>query len=257
MKNVKKASKWKDDFFAEAYRLAKDGLSNEQIAKQFRVSTVVFNKWMQTKPALKKALVDGRHQDRQHLESFRNFIYGRLTPKAKRLWDELDKAERAFEESEGTDDRRDAVIELFATQGKKLRQQLFIHALVTSNFQPSIACRRTGISVNEVREWAARDRGFAELLKGVHDCKKDFFESALMDLVAKRDSAAVIFVNKTVNRDRGYGDVKDDVRRVQHEHRIMLDDLPVDVKRAILENIQRKQVPLIEDHSKVTDVELE
>jgi transposase len=255
MHKMKTATKWKDEFYHQAYRLAREGMTDEKIARHFRVNIITLDKWKVTRPALKKAMDEGRNKDRKHVESFKEYIHGRLPAKARKLWNELEAAELALEN--GDDAAREAVIELITTQGKRMRQQLFLHALFTTNFQTTMACRRTGISVAEVRRWAQNDDGFAELVKGIHECKKDFFEAALIDLVAKRDSAAVIFVNKTVNKDRGYGDAKNDgaVRRVQHEHRIMLDQLPPDLKRALLENIRQK--PQLEDNRNVIDVDVE
>lgn len=251
---LKRKPKWRDEFYVEGYRLAKEGLSDEQIRQRLGVSITTFEKWKNVRPAFRQALLQARSKDRSHVETFSQFIHGRLPAAAKRLWEEMEQAERIFEE--GGDDRRDAVIDMIATQGKRLRQQLFVHALVCSNFQVSFACRRTGISVPEVKGWASKDAGFAELLAGVQQCKKDFFEGALIDLVAKRDSAAVIFVNKTVNKDRGYGESKDDVtRKVQHEHRLVLDELPLEAQKALLEAMKRKESRLLEH--KTVDAEVE
>lgn len=256
MKKKAVVSKWKNDFYFEAYRLARDGMTDGQIAKVFRVSADTFGKWLKKRPSLANALSEARRKDTKPAEEFRNYIHGRLPPRAQRLWDELEAAERQVLEG-GPREQRESMVELISTQGKRMRQQLFVHALVCTNFVISQACRRVGVSVTEVKSWMSNDDAFAELVRGVHQCKKDFFESALMDLIHKREPSAVIFVNKTVNKDRGYGEPKDDEpKRVLHEHRIVLDDMPVEAKRAALEAVRRNR-PRLEDNRQTTDVELE
>jgi hypothetical protein len=44
-----------------------------------------------------------------------------------------------------------------------------------------------------------------ELIDEIQFHKSEFFETALIDCVEARETSAVIFANKTFNRDRGYG----------------------------------------------------
>jgi hypothetical protein len=83
------------------------------------------------------------------------------------------------------------------------------------------------------------DPEFAELVDEIHLHKKDFFESKLVELVQSGDSSATIFANKTMNRDRGYGDkttIEHTGTVVVEQRVVQIGDLalPVDVRRAIL-----------------------
>ena len=68
---------------------------------------------------------------------------------------------------------------------------------------------------------------FAKLIDELKWQQKNYYEQALVDLVAKGDAYAITFVNRTVNRDRGYGD-KIEVEHsgtIQHNHTIDLSKL--------------------------------
>jgi hypothetical protein len=97
--------------------------------------------------------------------------------------------------------------------------------------------------------WVTHEPEFGELMNEIHEHKKNFFEAALVGLVASGDSSATIFVNKTFNKDRGYNDkIELSVEgSVQHEHvhahvhaHISVDelDLSLEVKREILQAIR-------------------
>lgn len=246
------------EYYVRAYRLAKDGMSNTAIAKNLGVDVSVFAKWLAKKPALAKAVEEGRAESgKDGYRDFRKFAYGRMTPQARKLWDRLEEVEK-LDEGKSRRERHDAFCELVATQGMRLRQQLFLHSLVSSNFQVTMACRRVGIAVTEVREWMTEDRPFAELVGGINACKKDFFESSLINLVRNGDTAATIFANKTINRDRGYGEkVQVDIRG-EIDHKVSVEGLKlsVEAQRELLDAI-RKRREQIEYKGEVIEGELE
>lgn len=250
---TRRPSKFKPEYYVTAYRLARAGASDRGMAKALGVRAETLARWAAKKPAFAEAVRRGREEGGS-VESFKEFIHGRLTGRAREMWDELERAEKAFTEG-GSADRLEEVLRMMADGGERVRQQLFVHALMASGFQPSVAARRTGVPMSVVKAWL-KDRRFGAMIAQVHQCKKDFFEGALIELVRKGDSAAVIFVNKTVNRDRGYSEKspEDATRRHEHVHRLILDDLPADVKRALLDSVRRKQ---LEYDGNITDVEVE
>lgn len=89
----------------------------------------------------------------------------------------------------------------------------------------SKTCRQMNMSRTTFYNWKERDPQFAAALVEVRDEEKDWWESQLKILARgipilneqnqlvgwkeKPDTAAVIFGNKTINRDRGYGDKVD------------------------------------------------
>jgi hypothetical protein len=121
---------------------------------------------------------------------------------------------------------------------------LFLFALVEGNWNPSAACGKVGISKQTLETWCRTDNGFADLMDEIVWHKKNWAESALMQLVDRGDSPATVFVNKTLNADRGYN-VKQTVEHtgvVNHEHVVISVeelDLPLEIKRLVLEAYRR------------------
>lgn len=126
-------------------------------------------------------------------------------------------------------------------------------------FNVAHACRVVGVSPQAVAAWRKKDPKFQRLMETVKEAKKDFCDDALMDLVGARDPAAVIFVNKTLNRDRGY-DQRVTVHMegsVNQNHTISVKELSVDAKRMLLEEMRAKAARQLEDRSNVIDAEYE
>ncbi len=107
------------------------------------------------------------------------------------------------------------------------KKKVFIQAYKASLFNISKACIAAGIARKTYYNWLAADKKFAEQLEEAKQERKDFAENQLFMLargVPKKDKAgkftgweekpnpaAVIFLNKTINKDRGY------VERIEHE----------------------------------------
>lgn len=257
-------TKWEDKFIILGYEFAKQGWTDTRIGKALGVSSSTFKKWRLKKPIFKYAIERGR-EGPQTGDTFRDYMYGRLPEELQDLWDRIEKSER----NPSSWSRVRAMLE---DRGKEVRQSLFLYALVASNFSATDACRKVGISPHTMRDWIEKDENFRELVDEIHIAKKDFFESSLIELVRDGDRAAVIFANKTFNRDRGYADKQE----IKHEHTgkiehqmnlIDLDALrlPVSVRVAILDAIERKEladargeeVPALEDHSNVIEADFE
>lgn len=106
-----------------------------------------------------------------------------------------------------------------------------------------------------LNHWIRDDPEFADLLDEIHWHKKNWVEQHLMHRLASGDSAATIFANRTLNRDRGYND------KIQLEHSgevsvhhqvIAVDDLslPIDVRKKILEALRKRDDQIIDaEHS--------
>jgi hypothetical protein len=112
--------------------------------------------------------------------------------------------------------------------GHLMRQQLYVHAMVYKNFNAAEASRTTGIDYTTYLNWRDKDPKFAEMMDVVRQMQKDFGEGALMSLVGQGDTTAVLFFNRTINKDRGY-DPKTTVDvnvggKVLHGH-VKLDDI--------------------------------
>jgi transposase len=233
---------WKDENYILAYELAKSGMSEIKMAQALGVSTVTLRKWKDTKPALRfaieKASSNGGSENMSTVQDFHEYIYQKLPSHLAKIWDEI----QAVEHEDNSILKIEAMLK---GAGKRGRQHLFLHALVTSNFNVSRACSMMNMSRKTFENWVTNEPEFGELMQEIDFHKKNFFEAALIGLVAGGDSSATIFVNKTINRDRGYNDkIELDVRgSVQHEHlhaHIPMDELnlSLDVKREILKAIR-------------------
>lgn len=162
------------------------------------------------------------------------YVYKSLTPEAKEMWDRLKSA--------GGNDERKWLLK--SINRKRIRQELFVHALICSTFNASRACQMVGVAQETLRKWK-RDANFMMLLEEVQFHKKNFFENALVGLVQEKHAGAVIFANRTLNADRGYSE------RMKIEHSGAVDvgafsfddlDLDIDTKRKVLEAIRLKRV---------------
>lgn len=231
-KRRKKASNppatWRDTYYLKAYLLAKEGNTDAAVAKLLGASAPTFRRWKRDRKALRVALKKARGGEANRAESFSEYVHGKLPPHLVPLWDALSGAD-------GDNPERRAE-RLLAGQGKEVRQHLFVHSWVTSNFNKAQACRLANVGPATLRDWA-KDPAFAELLDQVQAMKRDFVEGHLMQLIADGDTAATVFAAKTLLRDRGY-DSKVTVEHtgnVKHTHDTLnYEDLPLDIKKSIL-----------------------
>lgn len=252
---------WKDEFFVKAYRLAQDGLKDTEIARALGIPPANWRLWLSKKKALREGLAkarEGLQEAGEGYADFKSFVYEKLPRRARELWDELDAAD-ALPNQDGTKKRRrNKVLKLIESGPVAWQQSLFLHALVKCNFIVTRACLKIGVPINTAHEWMASSPPFKKLVDGIILLKKDFFESALIDLVRAGDSAATIFANRTLNKDRGYAqDAPVQVEQtVVHKHQVSLEELPTEAKRAILDAMRKKAVARLEDRTDVVDAEV-
>ena len=231
---------WKDEFYVTAYELAKGGMSETKMATTLGISVATLRRWKESKPALVDAIERGKNVSggQTPTATFHEYIYQKLPPHLAKLYDEIELVQS---ETNGIQ----KVEAMLSKAGKRARQHLFLHALVTSNFNVSRACSVVNIPRKTFESWVTLEPGFGELMAEMDFHKKNYFESALIGLVARGDSSATIFVNKTINRDRGYNE-KLDVNvqgHIEHDHlhvAIPVDELnlSIEVRREILEAIR-------------------
>jgi hypothetical protein len=130
-------------------------------------------------------------------------------------------------------------------QDKVVQQYLFIHSLISCNFQKSKALRKIGLPYSALHRWMD-DAEFSIMVDFVHELRGDFFEDHLSQLISEGDGKAIIFANRTFNRKRGYGDRLDvNVdQKVSHHHTISLEEanISLDAKKKLLTQLRTKQV---------------
>jgi len=89
----------------------------------------------------------------------------------------------------------------------KRDKQNFLDALRTSLGVLTYALEDSATSRQTFDNWLKTDPSFRAAVNAMHAVKKDFAENALLKLVEKGEIAPTIFVNRTLNKDRGYADL--------------------------------------------------
>lgn len=255
-----KTVKWNDEFYVTVYRLAKEGYSDARIAAALGVTTQRLRGWASEKPALAKGMEEARAA-KEDAEGFRRYVFGKLSPELQDLWNRILK-----NEEDPFDDPKDArkkqrarrcLDEEVRLSPQAERQQLYLYALVNGNFTRSEACRKVGLTPSCVWLWEQKDRTFKELVKQVEEAKKDFYESALVRLVRQGETNAVIFANRTYNRDRGYNDKVEVNVTGTVTHEVDQLNLSLEVRKQILLAMRQKEAPALEDRSDVIEAQYE
>lgn len=235
-------SKWNPRFILMCHKLAREGANDTELAAACGVHKHVFRKWVAKKPEFAEAIETGRVKPAEDPDAntFQEYVYKRLPPNLKDLWDQL------VEIDSKTAVGQARIEKLFESEGLRARQMLFVHALISSNFNASAASRLVGISHNAYKRWVDNDPRFAELMDEVQFHKKNFFENALIKLVKRGSESAIIMVNKSINRDRGYGDKMSVEVSGGLDHRVVMkvDDLNLSLaaRREVLEAVRAKRI---------------
>lgn len=220
------------DFYDACLREKK----TDKIAACFEVDWATVVDWMKKWPelAMAKQLAEERRKGRNTLSGY---VFSRLSREAQDAWDKITFWDGHTSASEKIED-------LLSSQPVSLRQELFIHALVSSNFDVSSACRLVNTNLATINIWK-QDLAFRQLIDEIQWHKKNFFESALIGLVEQNHAGAVMFVNRTMNKDRGYGEKVE----IQHTGQVDVNtgfdfeelDLDLETKEKILDAIRRKK----------------
>jgi hypothetical protein len=250
MTKTKRPSRWKDEYYVKIYDLVKGGHSLKEVSSILGVSHTTVDKWVEKRLPLRKALERARSGrslkgdktrhvtgSSKNAETFLEYVYKRLPPELQWIWDEImqwSEAPNAYKR----------VKALLQGQGRKTRQHLFFHALVHCNFDPSKACTLICLPKATLELWL-KEPDFVRLMDEINWHKKNFFEAALIQLVEQGDTNAILFVNKTINRDRGYID-KTEIRvkgAIEHKHSISIDtlNLPLETRRQVLEAVRERK----------------
>lgn len=248
--------KFQEEMILKIYHLAKESLSDPQIAQALQISEFCLRRWQKIHPGVRDALTQAR-QGKSSLkagETLREFIFNSLPPRLQELWRKINR----FDKKEGGSLLKE---NLFKSESKEVRQHLFLYALICNSFNPSEACRLTHTPYSTLRKWKD-DPDFEELLQEIEWHKGNFFETALIGLVKKGDVGSILMVNRSFNKERGYGEkVKVDVDiKGQIEHLVVDIDklnLPLETRRQILEAMRGEEPKLIENKEVATPLAIE
>ena len=235
------------------YKLARDGLTEGQIAKTLGIAKVTLMLWETKKPLFKMALEHGRRDhkfSRKNSFDMSKYIYDSLSPKHRIVWRKLN---RINEMSPGIE----KVEAFFANRSKDTRQRMFLAAFCNGGFSIAAACRMVGIHRATFELWK-NDPGFQEMIREVEEVKKDWYVRCFDQSVSMGDTSARIAAVRMLCRDRGFNDKQEvDVKvqgRIEHTHQLVLMDqmdLPLPVRKMLLKEVRRvKQIESQEVGSK-------
>jgi hypothetical protein len=203
-----------DNLAVDVYILARTGLSDLAISKAIGTQPATFKIWASKYPAIAYALQRARVQSN---ETFQDYVYGQLPENLRDLWDRIEM----WSDSDNALERIESIL---GKETIRVRQSLFIHAMVSANFNQSEACKKVGISYGVVQQWLRNDPSFPALLDEIEHHKKNFFEASLVQLVKEGNTLATVFVNRTKNADRGYSEKI----RIEHAHSVLNTTIPLD-----------------------------
>lgn len=256
----RKARKFEPALIFKVYDLAKAGVSQTKIASACGVSLNTLDAWTQKYPEVAEALRRGyaAREQGSGVATFKEYVHRNIPSYLRPIWDEV---VTVFEDADAGAHAR--LMALMENQGKRARQNLFVHAWVHADFDASEACRVMGVSKRTLDSWLASDPDFAELVDEVEWHKDNFYEGAFVRLVKAGDSAAVLHAVKSRLRHKGY-DTKTVIEHqgsVGHDHvhvvtAAQLDGLSEQDLERILGGIRSKQLPEhVEDAEVITNEE--
>lgn len=242
-KPIPSNAKYSIDMAFTIYELAKAGTSEVEIAKTLNIHETSLRTWKKKYKSVAEAIKQGKalHKDKEEGGNFYDFVAGRLPSDLTDLWNELIEA----------DDDPNAIARLekmIATHGRQARQRLFLHALMTFNFDIGRACRFVNIQRATFTNWKTSDLNFSRLIDEVIELRGDFYEHALVRLVRMGCVPAILHANKSYNAKRGYS-TKTEVHvtgQIEQKHTISIGelDLPFDTRVAMLTAIREKRAAL-------------
>jgi hypothetical protein len=222
------------------YDMCKDGQTREAIAARLGIPLEVYKRWLTKNPAISLASKCGKVHKGDRVEqatAFDEFILGKLPEDLKPFWLDCRMAQKRGKEVP-------IGVQKLETEQ---RQMLFLTAWMKFRFNATKALRFTGIKRDTLNNWMTSPR-FQKLMHELSEAKKDFFEDALIGSVVRGETAAIVFANKTLNRDRGYGEKREvEVSgAIQHNHSQQMIDLsdlnlPIEIQAAIADAMEKRR----------------
>jgi len=224
----------KTSWICKVYDCAREGLGVGDIAELLGID----ERTLKVKKRLMGAIKCGQKKHEEGLKdgafNLSDYVYGRLGGEAKKLWDEICAVEKSVNGVE-------KVEYLLNKSGLRARQNIFLHALMSSNFRLSVALRKVNISRKTFNTWC-EEPVFLGMINDTDMCMKDFIQDSYMKLIKKGDTAAIIHGMKTKNRDRGFGEksIVEIQGNIQHTliNIDVLDSLPLEEKQHLLDAVR-------------------
>ncbi len=242
--------RWMDRYADQAYDWAQQGMNDNQIARMIDVPTPTFFNWKKEHPELNEALEEARAGKTKNtttgVEMFKDYVFNRLPDDLQEIWERIvgpqkGPGKKTWDEQNAN---KEVLIEL-ERKGEMARMRLWWQAFFHFGYNPYQACRCLNMARESYDAWK-KNPDFLAIYNETQTHKKFMFQGKLIELVQKGDPQAVLFVNKTINKDWGYNE-RIDVNlsgEVTHNHNVVsVSELNIDfeTRKQMLEKLQQKQ----------------
>lgn len=121
----------------------------------------------------------------------------------------------------------------------KLRQQLFLMAMLSTNYRVAESCRITGVSRQEVQQWKKADPEFIQMFAELTHQQVEDVRGALHDLVKEKNVQAVIYADKKISESglgsNGTGINDEDIVKFEQLEKHLSVETMRDIYRAMQE----------------------
>lgn len=235
----------------EIHQAAIEGLTLTAAAARLDVTDQTLRNWFKSKKSARRAWDHGQAAragavaEADDSKAFARYVFRQLPPDMQVLW----SLAVGDDEMAPIDYSVSAGIISNATDYQ--RKYMYAHAMASTGWNKNLSMQVCGISFAELQRWQSTDEDFLNLMYQLEHFRKNYFEQQLQNLVARQDPASVMFVNKCINRDRGYGEQVN----VKHTGTVTQDhtgtvtqninmvalgnlNLPVDILRQVMEAIE-------------------
>lgn len=243
------STKFRYIMLVSMYRFAKLGVPEFTMAEELGISKKTWYIWKKKYPQIDEAIKMGQ-TDTKDGGNWHKFVYDRLPDDIKAIWNKISE----WDEQPNGIGKIETLLE---THGKGVRQQLYLYALVNTNFSPSRAMSKVNIDKDTLDYWIQNDPDFAELVEQIQWHKDNFFEDSFIQLIRSGSEAATIHAAKSRLRNRGYG-IKSEVEvnhsgQIEHNLFDLTEIMPYltdAVKMAIMDAMRQREERIAAEKSK-------
>ena len=222
--------------YPEVYEMCKAGLSDKDVAERLGLKKGTFRRLRGRDPVLDSLVLEGRkHANPKSGETYEQYLYGHLDPKAKAHWDRIMAVWRMpvkdVDQRRKKDRMLTEILKGTKNASKNTRQGLFVHALIKTGFNATKASMISGVPYRTYMVWAKEDPHFKHLLDELEWHRDNMLEAAFYKLVKAGNPAVVLHGVKSRLANRGYASKVQFEGNMKHTHeeKVKFEDLGLDL----------------------------
>jgi len=212
------------------------------VAAALDTTTSVLVKWIERFPELKEARDFAESQKKK--QNLTTYMFEHLSPGTRKIWDEM----MFYEDHKFSTEKFRKILE---GKSKKIRQEIYLHALTMNGWNPSKASKIACVPMETAKTWVENDPIFRQILQEMEVHRKNFYENCLHDLAQNGNPGAIMFINRTLNANRGYNERM----QINHQHSGEIRHVGYRVQDLELSMATRKEILKAVRARKIIDVE--